>query len=293
MAGSPFPLLHGCAQNESMSARADQREWRRYRRSDHLPVEALHARFQAHVYHRHSHDAYCFGVTESGAQTFRCRGWSRTSAAGMVMALNPDEPHDGRSADALGFGYRMLYVAPGLVAELMGEATGRAAGPPLFPEPVLTDTRLARSLRRLHATLLEAPGRLAEDEAVAGVVLAMARHSAGGTVEPRPVPPMAAQLAARVRELLHERDDLGLDELAARCGASRFAVHRAFRDVHGMSPADYHRQVRLDEARRLLRAGTSIAEAAARTGFSDQSHLNRWFGRCFGITPGDYRRGWG
>jgi AraC-like DNA-binding protein len=31
-------------------------------------------------------------------------------------------------------------------------------------------------------------------------------------------------------------------------------------------------------------------EAAALAGFADQSHLTRWFGRYFGITPAAYRR---
>ena len=58
----------------------------------------MHAHFRGHVYHRHSHDTYSFGVTESGAQAFTCRGAGHVSAAGMVMAFNPDDPHDGHTA---------------------------------------------------------------------------------------------------------------------------------------------------------------------------------------------------
>ena len=43
-------------------------------------------------------------------------------------------------------------------------------------------------------------------------------------------------------------------------------------------------------ARALIAEGQPIAEAAARAGFADQSHLTRWFGRYYGITPGAYRR---
>ena len=72
-------------------------DWARYWRADSVPVEAMHAHFSSHVYHRHSHESYSFGVTEDGAQAFKCRGSLRTSAAGMVMALNPDDPHDGHA----------------------------------------------------------------------------------------------------------------------------------------------------------------------------------------------------
>ncbi|MDJ0742612.1 MAG: helix-turn-helix domain-containing protein [Xenococcaceae cyanobacterium MO_167.B27] len=35
----------------------------------------------------------------------------------------------------------------------------------------------------------------------------------------------------------------------------------------------------------------SIADVAAETGFSDQSHLHRYFKRIVGVTPGQYVRG--
>src|SRR5262245_45700676 len=66
-------------------------EWVRYRRLADAPLEAMHARFDRHVYHRHSHETYSFGVTESGAQAFTCRGGAHTSTAGTVLAFNPDD----------------------------------------------------------------------------------------------------------------------------------------------------------------------------------------------------------
>ncbi len=102
-------------------------DWSRYWRSVDEPLEAMHAHFREHVYHRHSHDTYSFGVTESGAQSFTCRGAAYTSAAGMVMAFNPDDPHDGRATTGQGFSYRMIHVGPGLVAEVLADIGGRPA----------------------------------------------------------------------------------------------------------------------------------------------------------------------
>jgi transcriptional regulator GlxA family with amidase domain len=47
---------------------------------------------------------------------------------------------------------------------------------------------------------------------------------------------------------------------------------------------------RIRKARRLLEAGTPVADIAAGTGFADQSHLHRHFQRSIGLTPGEYRR---
>ncbi len=52
-------------------------DWVRYWRSADRPLEAMHARFVRHSYHRHSHETYSFGVTEAGAQAFTCRGAAR------------------------------------------------------------------------------------------------------------------------------------------------------------------------------------------------------------------------
>jgi transcriptional regulator GlxA family with amidase domain len=43
--------------------------------------------------------------------------------------------------------------------------------------------------------------------------------------------------------------------------------------------------------RGLRRAGErGTRGAAAQAGFADQSHLTRWFTRCYGVTPGAYQR---
>ena len=87
-------------------------DWARYWRAADSPLEAMHAHFERHVYHRHSHETYSLGVTDVGAQSFTCRGAAYTSAAGMVMAFNPDDPHDGQATDGFGFTYRMIHIGP-------------------------------------------------------------------------------------------------------------------------------------------------------------------------------------
>ena len=76
----------------------------------------MHAHFTSHVYHRHAHESYSFGVTEDGAQAFGCRNAQHVSAAGMIMTFNPDDPHDGHAVTEAGFTYRMIHVGPDLLA---------------------------------------------------------------------------------------------------------------------------------------------------------------------------------
>ena len=289
-----------------MTADTAAGDWAHYWRAADEPLEAMHAHFERHVYHRHSHETYSLGVTDVGAQSFTCRGAAYTSAAGMVMAFNPDDPHDGQATDGFGFTYRMIHIGPELVSAVLADAADGQVGLPLFAEPVLSDPVLAARLRRLHQALLGDATALRRDELLAGVVLAAARRTGtssrlvqlpAGARSARADsagagPADARRVAGRARDLIagRYRDDLTAGDLATAAGRSRFAVHRAFTHVYGMPPSDYQRQLRLREARALIAAGTPISEAAVLAGFADQSHLSRWFVRSYGVTPGRYQR---
>ncbi|UNS96840.1 AraC family transcriptional regulator [Streptomyces tubbatahanensis] len=281
-----------CARREVSDGTAAG-DWVRYWRAPGQPVEAMRAHFTGHVFHRHSHDAYSFAVTETGAQRFHCRGGRHTSGAGMVMAFNPDDPHDGESAVEQGFTYRIVHLGPGLVRSVLTDAAGRDAPMPLFPQPVREDPVLRRALLRLNAAVSAgaAAGALARDERLTDAVLAMVRR---GAHSPARVTEARAGTAAvrRARRLLEDdwAGEVPAERLARAAGCSRFALYRAFRAEMGMPPSDYQRQLRLRAARRMLAGGATAAEAAAGCGFADQAHLHRWFVRCYGITPGAYTR---
>jgi AraC-like DNA-binding protein len=285
----------------------------------------MHAHFRGHVYHRHSHETYSLGVTESGAQGFTCRGAGHVSTAGLVMAFNPDDPHDGHAATGNGFTYRMVHMAPDLLTELLADLSGAPAGMPLFAAPVIADPALAGAVRRLHRSLTGPASPLERSERLAAVAALAAPHAAGPGRAYRPGAGPAgltardrARAAGRIRAFLSDGyaaqatlTDLSdgyaaqatlidlsdgyaaqatLTDLSEVAGCSRFAAYRAFRGRFGLPPSDYQRQLRLRAARRALAGGAAVADVAAATGFADQAHLTRWFRRCYGITPGAYQK---
>jgi AraC-like DNA-binding protein len=266
-------------------------DWARYWRADSVPVEAMHAHFTSHVYHRHSHESYSFGVTETGAQAFTCRHGRHVSASGMVMAFNPDDPHDGHAAVDGGFTYRMVHIWPDFLASLTGTPL------PLFRSPVIGDPAMAASVRRLHLALTGRASELERYERLARTARLLVRHASGRGPARRGTDRV---VAARIRELIQASvpdpgagdmgaGELTADDLAAAAGCSRYAAYRAFRQAYGLSPSDYQRQLRVQTARRLLSAGGAPAQVAADAGFADQAHLTRWFRRYYGVTPGAYR----
>jgi AraC-like DNA-binding protein len=256
-----------------------------------VPVEAMHAHFTSHVYHRHSHESYSVGVTETGAQAFTCRHGRHVSASGMVMAFNPDDPHDGHAAVDGGFTYRMVHIWPDFLASLTGTPL------PLFRSPVIEDPAMAASVHRLHRALTGRASELERYERLAGTARLLVRHASGREPARRGADRV---VAARIRELIQASvadrgaghmggGELTAHDLAAAAGCSRYAAYRAFRQAYGLSPSDYQRQLRVQTARRLLSAGGAPAQVAADAGFADQAHLTRWFRRYYGVTPGTYR----
>ncbi len=76
-----------------------------------------------------------------------------------------------------------------------------------------------------------------------------------------------------------------MDELEGLAGLDRWTLARQFRAAFGTSPSRFRTQRQLDNVRRLLKRGTSLAGAAIEAGFADQSHMSRQFKRAYGLTP--------
>lgn len=76
-------------------------------------------------------------------------------------------------------------------------------------------------------------------------------------------------------------------------GVDRDVSHVAnvFRKTYGKSIGGHIRDIRVWRTRKLVEdPEISLAEAAQRGGFADQSHFARLFKRHFAMTPGEYRR---
>jgi len=79
---------------------------------------------------------------------------------------------------------------------------------------------------------------------------------------------------------------LRIDELAARVQMSAPTFHHHFRQLTGMSPLQYQKWLRLNEARRLMLMGRlDVSRAAFAVGYESPSQFSREYGRLFGSAP--------
>jgi AraC-like DNA-binding protein len=93
---------------------------------------------------------------------------------------------------------------------------------------------------------------------------------------------------ARAIEWLRKEFDqpLRIDDIAQELGMSVSSFHHHFKAVTAMSPLQFQKQMRLQEARRLmLGENLDAASAGYRVGYNDASHFNREYKRLFGLPP--------
>ncbi|MFB3163484.1 AraC family transcriptional regulator [Neobacillus sp. 179-J 1A1 HS] len=77
-----------------------------------------------------------------------------------------------------------------------------------------------------------------------------------------------------------------IEELAEIANMSIASLHRHFKEVTAMSPIQFQKQLRLQEARTMLLAdSTEIADVAFRVGYESQSQFSREYSRMFGFPP--------
>ncbi len=84
--------------------------------------------------------------------------------------------------------------------------------------------------------------------------------------------------------------DLNVERLSSEVGVSRAHLHRKMKDLIGMTPSDYIRNIRLKRACELLkRPDIEVTQVAYKIGFTSQPHFSSHFKRYTGFSPSEYR----
>lgn len=97
----------------------------------------------------------------------------------------------------------------------------------------------------------------------------------------------ANQIASAIT-LIKERfrESISMEELASLVNMSAASFHRHFKSLTGCSPLQYQKELRLHEAKRLLRGRhLSVSETSYATGYASISQFSADYKLFFGITP--------
>lgn len=252
-------------------------------------LEVMSARWVEHSFAPHMHDRYAVSLNYGGRGAFDCQNELRDAAPGTCSLIAPGEVHTGHATSRDGWIYRNLYIEGSLMATLLRSLDWQGPLDVRFKSPLVRDTVLAARLGRAFDSLKEASSLLQNESLLLSVVAHLLTdhfvpgraHRDAGT----------EHLAVRqIKEWLdaNSEQNVSIQALARLAGLSPYYLVRAFHKHVGIPPHKYQAVVRINRARKLLTSGATISEVAYRTGFCDQSHLNRCFKGALGVTPGEY-----
>lgn len=231
---------------------------------------------------RHSHEHGYVSVALRGAylEQHAVRSWECTVGGTIFHA--PGECHQNRFLD---------NGAHLLVLEIDSEFLRRLAGQGVETNRpyALTSAYCMQLAARLERMLdLSDPVSALSAEGLCLELLSEALRSYSEACASR-----SGDWLPRVREILQQRyrEHLTLSDIAQEVHVHPVHLARAFRKRYTCCIGDFIRRLRVDAAcSELLQSDAPIAEIAARTGFTDQSHLTRVMKRHAGISPAGFRR---
>lgn len=199
---------------------------------------------------------------------------------GQVTAATPDHPYLCCKIDL-----DLTVLADLIVAE--GSALPPGDPPPLAVHPIGSDLldaacRLLRLLDRPGSIPVLAP--LVQREILyhllSGPQGAMLRHAASGDSHLGQV----SRAIGWIRRHAHEQ--LRIRDVASAARMSVSSLHHHFKRITGLTPLQFQKQLRLQEARRMMIAeGVGAGSAGFAMGYDSPSQFSREYRRLFGAPP--------
>ena len=85
--------------------------------------------------------------------------------------------------------------------------------------------------------------------------------------------------------------DFNVESLAEDVGISRAQLHRKMKEITGISTGEFIRNLRLEQAARLIREQKiNVTQVAYAVGFNNQTHFSTVFRKRYGMSPTEYAK---
>lgn len=237
-------------------------------------VEIKRCRNSPHEYKPHIHNELSLGYIAEGSTDLTLHDDTLRFEAGDGVVIPPLMTHRCAPKDIRQWEYVMLFVDPGYYEGMVSFRQARR----------LTGAQAGR-VTGFIAQLLEEK----TPDTVETILIELLLEF-GDPVSAVPDAAGAARGVALIHDyiLAHAGQSITLDDLQELSGLNKFAIIRGFKRQYVTTPAAYHLQYRVAQAKRLLSDGLGVFDVCERLRFYDQAHLIREFKRMYGVTPASY-----
>lgn len=236
-------------------------------------VEIKRCKNNPHAYKSHVHNELSLGYIEEGSTDFLLNDKTIIYRSGDGVIIPPLMTHRCTPKDINHWGYVMLFVDPSYYSNVVsfsqtkkikGNQAQKLIG---FIEQLLIE-KIPDILENIFIELLLEFG----DKDISEIT----------TTDTSDIESIHDYI------LNHVNDVITLDKLQQISGLNKYAIIRNFKKLYLTTPAAYHLQYRVAEAKKLLSKGVDVFDICEELRFYDQAHMIREFKKMYGITPGAY-----
>lgn len=240
---------------------------------------------------RHVHHDYVFSLAVKGATEIDCGhcGSTHIHNEGDLLLTEAHEVYAGRALGKPPWHTYTISISKDKLASLLDiAADGKQITLPHYSTGSVRNDTLRRLFLKLHESFASQGSQLEQESVLIDWVVSVQQTYA---LDSRSLPDRRlyseTESVARVRNFIVEKfaKNLRLGDLAEVARLSPFHLNRVFSAEVGLPPHAFQNQLRIEKARSLIGQKKSLSEIALETGFSDQSHFNRFFKRYTGVTP--------
>lgn len=244
--------------------------------------DILNSQVQDFEYAAHRHSEVVIAAYAAGAKIATCGKHKFGVNSGDILVIGPETLHKATTVDNRGWQYQSVYLMPDQISISTGltvsEVERRVAGHRLHRQADAMGIKLRQALEDVEHQPL----------ALAEFLTELLSKTNFGEIE-------AVSVSASIRivydHLAHNlAAKITLVELAELASLSPEYLSRQFKTAYGLSPFQFLTFARVRMAKNRIISGSSLSEAAYAVGFADQSHLNRWFKRIYGVSPGAFAK---
>lgn len=236
-------------------------------------VEIKQCRRTPYDYKSHVHNELSLGYILDGSTELTVSDRIIEFVRGDGVIIPPLTTHRCAPRDIENWAYIMLFIKKEYYQDVIDFRTVQK----------IQDEKLMKLIEFIDLLLSEDDPIMLEDILI-GLLIefgeeVIADHTSNGEVAVR---------AVREYLLNHVQDVITLEDLQDLSGLNKFTLIRNFKKFYVTTPAAFHLQCRVSEAKKLLSEEQDIFEICAKLHFCDQAHLIREFKKMYGITPTAY-----
>lgn len=257
---------------------------------DHdLDIEAYNLSGIVQKFPNHFHEYYVIGFVEGGKRHLWCKGEEYDLTCNDLILFNPRDNHYCAPINGEILDYRAINISTEVMQKMAKEITGKDFIP-YFIHNVVYQSELSQSLNDLYNAILNHAPKLQKEEAFFFLLDQVFQEHVMPFDEISITEPNQQIKTLCDYMENHYADNIQLDDLLLMTNFSKSYLLRSFTRQIGVSPYRYLQTIRIDRAKKLLEKGIPPIDAAALTGFADQSHFTNFFKEFIGLTPKQYQR---